>query len=76
MERRKNKYIPKIYKITNKRTKKSYIGKTTRIVSRWLSHMSSAKKHKNRKHKFYNAINNSKITDWTFEILEVVDVSN
>lgn len=59
-----------IYKITNKITGKHYIGKTNQVFTlRWYQHFFQPGNNK-----FHEAIKNSKLTDWTFEIIEVVDL--
>jgi len=64
--------IAVIYKITNKKTNKSYIGQTTQIFTlRWYQHF-----YQNGSCKFHNAINKSKLTDWDFTLLEVVKTTN
>ena len=61
---------PVIYKITNKLTGKCYIGKTLRSFTlRWYEHF-----FQGTGPKFEEAINGSKYSDWTFEVLEVVDI--
>ena len=60
--------VPVIYKITNKITCKCYIGQTIQSFTlRWWQHF----KWGNSDCKFHNAIKNSKLTDWTFEIIDV-----
>lgn len=59
---------PVIYKITNKITNKVYIGKTTQVFTlRWYQHF-----FQHGSCKFHDAIRNSKVTDWLFEIIEIV----
>lgn len=61
---------PVIYKITNKQTGKCYIGKTTQVFTlRWYGHF-----FQTTGGKFQDAIWNSKYTDWTFEVIEMVEV--
>lgn len=63
-----NKSIPCIYRITNKRTKMVYIGQTTQAFTlRWWQHI----KWGESGCKFHQAMRNSELTDWTFEVLEV-----
>ena len=57
-----------IYKITNKITNMSYIGKTTQpLTLRWWQHINT-----NKTEKFGNALKEHKLTDWIFEALEDV----
>lgn len=59
-----------IYKITNKQTSKIYIGKTTQIFTlRWYQHF-----FQTTDNKFHQAIKSSPVTDWTFEVIEVIDI--
>jgi hypothetical protein len=63
-------HLPVIYKITNKSTKKCYIGKTTQAFTfRWYQHFYQSKK---KNTKFSNAIINSKLEDWIFEVVETL----
>jgi hypothetical protein len=63
---------PCIYKITNRQTKMSYIGKTTRPVTlRWWQHFSQTANTK-----FHKVIEVSSITDWTFEVVEVLEIKS
>lgn len=58
-----------IYKITNKESGMCYIGKTHQAFTlRWWQHFSSGDDNK-----FHKAIRDSKYTDWTFEIIEVIE---
>lgn len=60
-----------IYKITNTKTELVYIGKTTQVFTlRWYQHF-----YQNGSCKFHEAINNSNLEDWTFEIIEIVKPS-
>lgn len=59
---------PTIYKITNKNTGKVYIGKTVQVFTlRWYQHFFQPSESK-----FHQAIKESKPTDWTFEVIEIV----
>lgn len=59
---------PVIYKITNKNTGLSYVGKTTQVFTlRWYQHFF----HPNNS-KFHMAIICSKIDEWIFEIIEII----
>ncbi len=60
---------PTIYRITNKSTDQCYIGQTIRPVTlRWWEHFFHPAETK-----FHKAIQESGITDWTFEVLEVLE---
>lgn len=62
--------LPIIYKITNKITSKVYIGKTTQIFTlRWYQHF-----FQTGDNKFHQAIKSTPVTDWTFEVLEAIDL--
>ena len=59
---------PIIYKITNKATGQCYIGKTTQVFTlRWYQHFFQMGNCK-----FHDAIKNSKVCDWVFEVQEIV----
>lgn len=61
---------PCIYKITNKKTGKVYIGQTQRVFTlRWYEHFFNKAETK-----FHEAISNSKPEDWMFEVIEVLDL--
>ena len=61
--------IPVIYRITNKNNNKIYIGQTTQSFTlRWWQHIKWGKSDC----KFHKAMRKSKITDWIFEVIEVV----
>ena len=60
-----------IYKITNKKENKCYIGKTTQpFTLRWYQHFFQTSDTK-----FHQAIKGTSIIDWKFEILEVFPFS-
>lgn len=60
---------PVIYKITNKRTGMSYIGKTTQVFTlRWYQHF-----FQSGNNKFHTEIKESKVTDWSFEVIEIIE---
>lgn len=64
------KSLPVIYKITNKNTSLCYIGQTTQVFTlRWYQHFFF-----NSGCKFHDAIKTSEVTDWVFEVIEVVSV--
>ena len=69
----KSKYGGQVYRITNKNTGKCYIGQTTQpFTLRWWQHIAH-----NGTEKFGGALKESRITDWTFELLEVgIDLDN
>lgn len=57
-----------IYKITNKQNNKCYIGKTTQSFTyRWHQHL-----HKGTGSKFQEALNNTTLLDWSFEIIDIL----
>lgn len=61
--------LPVIYKITNKKTNMCYIGQTKQSFTlRWWQHF----KWGNTNCKFYQAIKESSLIDWIFEIIEIV----
>lgn len=63
-------HIPVIYKITNKLTQQCYIGKTNQAFTlRWYQHFFQSKTCK-----FHESIKQTKLTDWTFEVIEIIDV--
>jgi hypothetical protein len=67
-----NNTKPCIYKITNKNTKMVYIGKTTRpFTLRWWQHF-----YHPGETKFHKAILESELTDWIFEVVEVITLDN
>jgi len=68
------KAVPVIYKITNKNTGMCYVGKTTQpFTLRWWQHFAWS----DDKCNFHEAISKSKLTDWIFEIVEIVeDIKN
>ena len=61
-----------IYKVTNNITGKVYIGQSKDIESRWDSHIKTGPKNyeKFKKNKFYNAIKEYGIENFSFEIIE------
>lgn len=61
---------PVIYRVTNKITGHVYIGKTTQAFTlRWYQHF-----YQGGSTKFHLAIKSSKISDWTFEVLEKIHI--
>lgn len=59
---------PCIYRITNKDTGKVYIGQTTQCFTlRWYQHFFQVTDTK-----FHKAVKESRPSDWTFEVLEVI----
>ena len=61
--------VPVIYKITNKKTDKCYIGQTIQSFTlRWWQHVKWGKSDC----KFHQAMKGSKLTDWKFEVIDVV----
>lgn len=64
-------HIPVIYKITNKNTGKCYIGKTTQpFTLRWYQHF-----YHQKGTKFHEEICKSNLSDWVFEIQEIIEFS-
>jgi hypothetical protein len=66
-----NSVVPCIYKITNRKTGKCYIGQTRRqFTLRWWEHF----KWGTTDSKFHSALKKSNITDWTFEVVETCSI--
>lgn len=66
------KHLPVIYKITHKTNGLSYIGKTTQAFTlRWYQHFFQG----GTASKFHKAINESKVTDWIYEVVEIVKIT-
>jgi len=64
-------HSPCIYKIKNKKENKVYIGQTTQYCTfRWYQHFSSSSSSMT---KFHEKINKTKITDWEFEVIEIIE---
>lgn len=60
-----------IYKITNKSTGEVYIGQSVNIADRWKAHIKCGLGiEASSTNKLYNAMQNSSLWDWTFELLE------
>lgn len=60
---------PCIYRIFNKVTGMSYVGQTTQCFTlRWYQHFFQPSETK-----FHESVKTSKPTDWTFEVLEVIE---
>ena len=58
-----------IYKITHKQTGKVYIGKTVNHpIFRWFQHFKAQSGSY-----FHEAMKNSKITEWTYEVIDVLE---
>lgn len=58
-----------IYKITHKQTGKVYIGKTVNHpIFRWFQHFKAQTGSY-----FHEAMKNSKITEWTYEVIDVLE---
>lgn len=63
-----------IYAIEHIRTGKFYVGKTTKnFTSRWYEHFFQSPMSGRYNTKFGEALRHSKLTDWCFFILEVVE---
>lgn len=78
-ERCSNRAHPYIYRIKNKKTNGSYIGKsTTSYFARLHAHLQAASQSSNQqyKSKFYTALRKSNVEDWTFEVLERIPHEN
>lgn len=61
---------PIIYKIYNRVTNLTYIGKTTQVFTlRWYQHF-----FQGGDCAFHKAIGQSPVTDWTFEVVEIVKI--
>jgi hypothetical protein len=61
---------PIIYKITNKVNGMCYIGKTTQAFTlRWYQHF-----FQGAGTKFHEAVRESPVTDWMFEVIEVIQI--
>lgn len=64
------KHPPVIYKVTNKINGMCYIGKTMQAFTfRWYQHF-----FQGRTSKFHKAIKTYAYTDWTFEVIEIVQL--
>lgn len=61
---------PSVYKITNKINGLSYIGVSKHVFKRWYTHVFSCPEE----NIFKTAISIDNLTDWTFEILEFVEI--
>lgn len=62
-----------IYKITNRTTKKIYIGSATNFCRRWSAHYSLLRRNKHENEYLQNAWNKYGENDFVFEILEYVE---
>ena len=68
-----------IYMISNINTGEYYIGMSVDIFSRWQSHYNDLKMNKHSSKKLQELFNNSKITDFRFEVLSYIsktDIKN
>lgn len=61
-----------IYKITNTKNGKSYIGQAVELLSRYWKHVSTLKLNKHRNPHLQAAVNIDGIENFTFEVLEVL----
>ena len=70
--------MPYIYKITNIKNQKSYIGKTSLAnpQERWKEHQNEARRGKSNHRAIYRALNKYGIENFTFEILEETNLPN
>lgn len=64
-----------IYKITNKKTEKFYIGRSKDVFERMRAHYQLLKKGKHGNKKFQEEMNGCSLGDLTFEILETCSIS-
>ena len=63
---REGEFVGFIYKITHKETGRVYIGKTVNHpIFRWFQHFKAQSGSY-----FHKAMKNSKITDWTYEVID------
>lgn len=70
-EKKEGIHSPVIYRITYIPTGQCYIGQTTQAFTlRWYQHF-----FQSTETKFHKFIQESKLTDWTFDVLEVLDRS-
>lgn len=67
-----------IYKITNQKTGKAYIGQSICIEHRWKAHIQSAKNPNNKDYnsEFYTDIRNMGVNNFCFDILEECQVTD
>lgn len=66
-----------IYKITNKETQEIYIGKTTSFKTRWITHIKRGLRcEEGTMNKFYAALWEKCIENFTFEIVEICSKEN
>lgn len=66
-----------VYKITNVKTKQCYIGQAVDIAARWKEHCKyglGVGSTSYKTNKFYKALHNEGIENFTFEILEMGDI--
>lgn len=62
-----------IYKITNKITGQTYIGCSVDVLRRWKEHIKNIARKKNCNKKLCEAVEEYGITNFTFEIVEIID---
>lgn len=67
-----------IYKITNQKTGKAYIGQSICIEHRWKTHIQSAKNPNNKDYnsEFYTDIRNMGVNNFCFDILEECQITD
>lgn len=71
----KTKIIIGIYKITNLKNSKIYIGQSSNIMKRWYQHIINSKsKNKQYERPLYQAIRKYGIDNFNFEIIEVCNL--
>ena len=68
----RHKPIPGIYIITIKTTSEYYIGQSSSVAARWLTHLSQLIQQKHHCKELQNRFNKYSASDLSFEILEVV----
>lgn len=62
-----------IYKITNKVNEKVYIGESTNIENRWVSHIRKLVKQTHHSDTLQNDFNTYGIENFKFEVLQIID---
>jgi group I intron endonuclease len=64
-----------IYKITNTKNGKSYIGQAVKLLSRYWKHLSTLRLQKHKNPHLQAAVNIDGIDNFTFEVLEVLPLN-
>lgn len=65
-----------IYKITHLPSEQYYIGMSISIFTRWQSHFTSLTNKKHSSTAFMELWNNSSATEWQFQILEIISLTD